>query len=57
MFVQAVLQGPPQPFQLPVEELRAAVAAGEKEGPPEAQGSDPASASPSLARSTPPVSR
>lgn len=57
MFVQAVLQGPPQPFQLPVEELRAAVAAGEKEGPPEAQGSEPASASPSLARSTPPVSR
>ncbi|EIE24672.1 hypothetical protein COCSUDRAFT_46901 [Coccomyxa subellipsoidea C-169] len=56
-FPQAVLQGPPQPFQLPIEELRAAVAAGEKEGAAEAQGSEPASASPSLARSTPPVSR
>lgn len=58
---QAVLQGTPQPFVLPVEELRAAVAGADAEGTREpsvaAQGSDPASATPSLARSTPPVSR
>lgn len=57
MCAQAVLQGAPQPFQLPVEELRAAVARGEREGTQEAQGSEPVSATPSIARSTPPVSR
>lgn len=65
-FPQALLLGPPKPFTLPVEELRAAVARAAEHGdaamePSEAPvSSDPGSGTPSLpkaSRGTTPVSR
>jgi hypothetical protein len=57
---QAVLQGAPQAFRLPVEQLRAAVAAGDGDAAQEpsavAAASDPASAA-LASRGTPPADR
>ena len=54
LWVQTLLMGPPVPFTLPVDELRAAIAAAGDEPHGDAsaapQGSDPASTAPSLAK-------
>ena len=63
--MQALLQGPPKPFTLPIEELKAAVVRAAEHGealePSEAPASsDPGSGTPSLpkaSRGTTPVSR
>ena len=64
--MQALLQGPPKEFTLPIEELRAAVARAAEHGEPALEpseapiSSDPGSGTPSLpkaSRGTTPVSR